>query len=93
MEAPFLPGRLEDKINRHLKCKQLSVKINARTHSIEYVYIKILCKTILFTKQMAQCDCTVNAHAHSRHVKGVSFHKILSDSSQTVTDISGKIHN
>lgn len=36
---------------------------------------------------MAQCDCTVNAHAHSRHVKGVSFHKILSDSSQTVTDI------
>lgn len=37
---------------------------------------KILCKTILFTKQMAQCDCTVNAHAHSRHVMGVSFHKI-----------------
>lgn len=39
---------------------------------------------------MAQCDCTVNAHAHSRHVKGVSFHKIQSVSSQTVTDISGK---
>lgn len=40
---------------------------------------------------MAQCDCTVNAHAHPRHVKGVSFHKILSD--QSVADISGKIHN
>lgn len=98
MEAPFLLGRLllAHKMNRHLKSRHLchlSVKINARKHSIEYVYIKILCKTILFTKQMAQCDCTVNAHAHSRHVKGVSFHKILSDSSQTVTDISGKIHN
>lgn len=42
---------------------------------------------------MAQYDCTVNAHVHSRHDIGVSSHKILSDSSQTVTDISGKIHN
>lgn len=42
-------------------------------------------------KQMAQCNCTVNAHAHSRQVMGVSFHKILSDFSQTVTDISGNL--
>lgn len=62
------------------------IQLNACTY-------KILCKTILFTKQMAQCVCTVNAHAHSRQVKGVSFHKILSDSSQTVTDISGNVHN
>lgn len=54
---------------------------------------KILCKTILFTKQMAQCDCTANEHAQSKHVQGTSFHKTLNDSSQTVTDISGKIHN
>lgn len=48
---------------------------------------KILCKTILFTKQMAQCDCTVNIHAHPRQIKKRSFHKILRDFSQTVTDI------
>lgn len=41
-------------------CKQIE---------LDMCTFKILCKTILFTKQMAQCDCTVNIHAHSRQIK------------------------
>lgn len=62
--------------------------------SIEYVYLEDIMQNYFIYKTNgtvwlhSKCTCTLQTRQRE-----FSFHKIRSDSSQTVTDISGKIQN